>query len=120
MKVAGRYVMDPSPTPKFDNPKMHMSEALQLFGAGREKRIYAVPPYTDVKSASISRTIPSRFKPSTMPCALCGADHVYLDEVILDDRGGRMFVCSDTDHCEDRREHGHRGYLLADVKEAAE
>jgi alpha-D-ribose 1-methylphosphonate 5-phosphate C-P lyase len=37
VKVEGRYVMDPSPTPKFDNPKMHQSEALQLFGAGREK-----------------------------------------------------------------------------------
>ena len=24
VKVEGRYVMDPSPTPKFDNPKMHM------------------------------------------------------------------------------------------------
>ena len=46
VKVEGRYVMDPSPTPKFDNPKMHMSPALQLFGAGREKRIYAVPPFT--------------------------------------------------------------------------
>jgi hypothetical protein len=43
VKVEGRYVMDPSPTPKFDNPKMHQSEALQLFGAGREKRIYAMP-----------------------------------------------------------------------------
>ena len=50
VKVDGRYVMDPSPTPKFDNPKMHMSPALQLFGAGREKRIYAVPPYTEVVS----------------------------------------------------------------------
>lgn len=50
VKVNGRYVMDPSPTPKFDNPKMHMSDALQLFGAGREKRIYAVPPYTEVVS----------------------------------------------------------------------
>ena len=48
VKVEGRYVMDPSPTPKFDNPKMHMSAALQLFGAGREHRIYAVPPYTEV------------------------------------------------------------------------
>ena len=28
VKVEGRYVMDPSPTPKFDNPKMHMSPAL--------------------------------------------------------------------------------------------
>ena len=50
VKVEGRYVMDPSPTPKFDNPKMHMSPALQLFGAGREKRIYAVPPFTEVVS----------------------------------------------------------------------
>ena len=42
--VNDRYVMAPSPIPKFDNPKMHMSPALQLFGAGREKRIYALPP----------------------------------------------------------------------------
>lgn len=48
--VNGRYVMAPSPIPKFDNPKMHMNPALQLFGAGREKRIYAVPPYTPVES----------------------------------------------------------------------
>ena len=48
--VNGRYVMSPSPIPKFDNPKMHRNPALQLFGAGREKRIYAVPPYTAVKS----------------------------------------------------------------------
>ncbi len=50
VKVNERYVMDPSPIPKFDNPKMHMMPALQLFGAGREKRIYAVPPYTRVES----------------------------------------------------------------------
>jgi alpha-D-ribose 1-methylphosphonate 5-phosphate C-P lyase len=32
-----------------------------------------------------------------------------MDEVITDDRGGRMFVCSDTDHCETRRTEGHQG-----------
>src|ERR1700678_214783 len=48
--VNQRYLMAPSPIPAFDNPKMHMMPALQLFGAGREKRIYAIPPYTDVKS----------------------------------------------------------------------
>ena len=41
---------EPSPIPKFDNPKLDRIPALQLFGAGREKRIYAVPPYTPVKS----------------------------------------------------------------------
>ena len=42
--------MSPSPIPRFDNPKMHQCPALQLFGAGREKRLYAIPPYTDVES----------------------------------------------------------------------
>ena len=50
VQVEGRYVMDPSPIPKFDNPKMHGSSAIQLFGAGREQRIYAIPPYTRVHS----------------------------------------------------------------------
>jgi alpha-D-ribose 1-methylphosphonate 5-phosphate C-P lyase len=36
-------------------------------------------------------------------CALCGATDSYLDEVVTDDCGGRMFVCSDTDYCEGRR-----------------
>ena len=47
VKVEDRYVMDPSPIPKFDNPKMEMG-AIQLFGAGREQRIYALPPHTQV------------------------------------------------------------------------
>ncbi|EIM72058.1 carbon-phosphorus lyase complex subunit PhnJ [Nitratireductor aquibiodomus RA22] len=110
VKVEGRYVMDPSPTPKFDNPKMHMSKALQLFGAGREKRIYAVPPYTRVESLDFEDH-PFEIQTFDEPCALCGGTNVYLDEVVLDDRGGRMFVCSDTDNCEARRASGHRGHL---------
>lgn len=110
VKVDGRYIMDPSPTPKFDNPKMHRMKALQLFGAGREKRIYAVPPHTDVVSLDFEDH-PFRIQSFAEPCALCAARDVYLDEVILDDRGGRMFVCSDTSHCEERRAAGHRGHL---------
>ena len=117
--VEGRYVMDPSPIPKFDNPKMHQSEALQLFGAGREKRIYAIPPYSDVKSLDFEDH-PFEIQKFEKPCAMCGAHGVYLDEVVLDDKGGRMFVCSDTDFCEDRRADGHVGELLATPKEAAE
>ncbi|MDB5525456.1 MAG: phnJ [Rhizobium sp.] len=106
VKIEGRYVMDPSPIPKFDNPKMNMSQALQLFGAGREKRIYAVPPYTDVVSLDFE-DYPFTIQSFEKPCTLCGARNVYLDEVILDDKGKRMFVCSDTDHCETRRDSGH-------------
>ena len=48
--VHGRYVMAPSPIPRFDNPKLNSSPALILLGAGREKKVYAVPPYTRVVS----------------------------------------------------------------------
>ena len=106
--VQGRYVTSPTPIPKFDNPKMHMSPALQLFGAGREKRIYAIPPWTAVRSRDFEDH-PFEVQRWDEPCALCGAADGYLDEVITDDRGGRMFVCSDTDHCAKRRAVGYRG-----------
>jgi alpha-D-ribose 1-methylphosphonate 5-phosphate C-P lyase len=108
VKVEGRYVMDPSPIPKFDNPKMHRSPALQLFGAGREKRIYALPPFTNVVSLDFEDH-PFRVQRFESRCALCDGKDVYMDEVITDDRGGRMFVCSDTDHCETRRSEGYQG-----------
>ena len=103
VKVEGRYVMDPSPIPKFDNPKLSDCPAIQLFGAGREQRIYAVPPYTRVVSLDFDD---HPFDPSKAehPCALCGSEDSYLDEVITDYEGTRMFVCSDTDHCRARRE----------------
>ncbi len=110
--VNGHYVMDPSPIPKFDNPKMDHSPALQVFGAGREKRIYAVPPYTSVVPLDFADH-PFTVQRFSQPCALCGAEGVYLDEVILDDQGGRMFVCSDTDYCAGRQAEGHTGTLSA-------
>ena len=100
--VGGRYLMSPSPIPAFDNPKMDMMPALQLFGAGREKRIYAVPPYTRVRSLDFDD---HPFRPIRAPhaCELCGARDTYLDEVLTDDKGGRIFVCSDTDHCRENQ-----------------
>jgi len=100
--VNDRYLTSPSPIPAFDNPKMHRMPALQLFGAGREKRIYAVPPYTEVRSLDFDD---HPFRPIRAPhaCGLCGATDSYLDEVVTNDRGGRLFVCSDTDHCAGRQ-----------------
>ena len=116
VEVNARYMMAPSPIPKFDNPKMHSMPALQLFGAGREKRIYAIPPYTKVRSLDFDDYPfePQKFED---PCALCDAKGVFLDEVILDDQGDHMFVCSDSDHCRDRRAEGHMGPR---AREAAE
>lgn len=112
VQVQSRYVMDPSPIPKFDNPKLNDCAALQLFGAGREQRIYALPPYTRVVSLDFDDY---PFDPSKADdvCALCGEEHSYLDEVIVDDDGKRMFVCSDTDYCESRRACGHKGKYAA-------
>ncbi|MCB1741450.1 MAG: alpha-D-ribose 1-methylphosphonate 5-phosphate C-P-lyase PhnJ, partial [Gammaproteobacteria bacterium] len=103
VSVNHRYVMSPSPTPKFDNPKMQAMPALQLFGAGREKRIYAVPPYTSVRSLDFEDH-PFQVQRWSEHCALCGAADVFLDEIVLDDQGRRMFTCSDTDHCRRRQE----------------
>ena len=100
--VNGRYVMSPSPIPKFDNPKMDFSPALQLFGAGREKRIYAVPPYTSVKSLDFEDH-PFEIERWGRACALCSSKDSFLDEIITDDVGGKMYACSDTDYCGTRQ-----------------
>lgn len=106
--VNGRYLASPSPIPKFDNPKMHMNPALQLFGAGREKRIYAIPPYTEVRSLDFEDH-PFEVQRWTHACALCGSRASFLDEMIVDNGGSRLFVCSDSDFCGERRDAGHAG-----------
>ena len=113
VRVNGRYLMRPSPIPKFDNPKMDRSPALQLFGAGREKRIYAIPPHTQVQSLDFEDH-PFEVQKWEDVCAVCGSGESFLDEIVTDDRGGRMFVCSDTDYCARRREAGHTGPAARD------
>jgi alpha-D-ribose 1-methylphosphonate 5-phosphate C-P lyase len=100
--VNGRYLMDPSPIPKFDNPKLNMNAALMLFGAGREKRIYALPPFTEVRSVDF-KDHPFETQTWEGACALCGSRDSFLDEIVTGDEGQRMFACSDTDWCEQRR-----------------
>ena len=104
--VDGRYLTSPSPIPKFDNPKLDQSPALMLFGAGREKRLYAIPPYTSVESLAFEDH-PFEIQSWEQHCELCGSGESYLDEVIVDDRGKRMYVCSDTDFCGQRRTQVH-------------
>jgi alpha-D-ribose 1-methylphosphonate 5-phosphate C-P lyase len=100
--VDGRFLTSPSPIPKFDNPKLDRSPALMLFGAGREKRLYAIPPYTHVESLAFDDH-PFEIQRWEQQCQLCGSGESYLDEVVTDDRGSRLFVCSDTDYCGQRR-----------------
>jgi alpha-D-ribose 1-methylphosphonate 5-phosphate C-P lyase len=102
VEINGRYLMSPSPIPKFDNPKMDRCPALQLFGAGRERRLYAVPPYTPVKSLDFEDH-PFEIESWDRACALCGASDSFLDEIIVDDAGTRRYICSDTDYCRSRQ-----------------
>lgn len=102
VRVHGRYLTSPSPIPRFDNPKLHRSRALALFGAGRERRLYAIPPFTDVRSLDFEDH-PFTVQHWPESCAHCGSRESYLDELLIDDRGGRIFVCSDTDFCAERR-----------------
>ncbi|MDQ0271842.1 alpha-D-ribose 1-methylphosphonate 5-phosphate C-P-lyase PhnJ [Cytobacillus purgationiresistens] len=100
--VNHRYVMAPSPIPRFDNPKMHQSEALILLGAGREKKIYAVPPFTDVRSLAFD-DYPFKVESfSGKQCRLCGTSDVFLDEVLAADTGEVSYQCNDTSYCMER------------------
>jgi alpha-D-ribose 1-methylphosphonate 5-phosphate C-P lyase len=101
VQVNQRYIMSPSPIPKYDNPKLNQSPAIHFFGAGREKRIYAVPPFTDVKSLDFEDH-PFELESWNEPCSICGSTVSFLDEIITDDEGTRLFICSDTEYCQKR------------------
>lgn len=99
VEVHDRYVMAPSPIPRFDNPKMHSSRALILLGAGREKKIYAVPPYTEVRSLDFEDHPFEVEDVAGRHCRLCGATGVYFDEFLDEETGETYYQCNDTSHC---------------------
>ena len=101
--VEGRYMMNPSPIPRFDNPKLHNAECLYLFGAGREKKIYAIPPHTEVISLAFE-DVPFEAEDFTgKSCRLCGSADTYLDEMVDSTTGNKVYQCSDTSYCQEVR-----------------
>lgn len=97
--VEDRYVMAPSPIPRFDNPKMNKSEALILLGAGREKKIYAVPPYTKIESLAFDDYPFEVESFENESCQLCGSTGVFMDEIFDDESGDVHYQCNDTSYC---------------------
>src|SRR5262249_21570462 len=94
--------MDPSPIPRWDIHKLNGADCLFLFGAGREKRIYAIPPYTKVAPLEFEDY---RFEVESFPgalCALCGASDTFLDEVVQPD-GSRTYTSTDPAYCDERQ-----------------
>ncbi|MEG0641843.1 MAG: alpha-D-ribose 1-methylphosphonate 5-phosphate C-P-lyase PhnJ [Clostridium sp.] len=97
--VNDRYVMAPSPIPKYDNNKLNNSEALILLGAGREKKVYAVPPYTKVVSLAFE-DYPFKVESfEDKSCRLCGQSSVYMDELVDEISGETYYLCNDTSKC---------------------
>jgi alpha-D-ribose 1-methylphosphonate 5-phosphate C-P lyase len=97
--VGGRYVMATTPIPRWDVPKLNQAEFLSLFGAGREKRVYAVPPHTSVEPLAFEDVAFQVEHTAGACCLLCGAVDAYLVEV----PAREAWICSDTDWCERRR-----------------
>ena len=107
-RINGHYVIDPSPIPRYDVPRLHHAEAIFLCGAGREKKIYAVPPHTSAVPLAFD-DVPFRTEDFNdaegrrRVCARCGSDETFLDEYLTRD-GGKIFCCSDTNYCDTRVE----------------
>lgn len=104
-RINGHYVIDPSPIPRWDVPKLDGSAALILFGAGREKKIYAVPPFTKAEPLAFS-DVPFRVEDfrdgqgRRRACARCGCTDSFLDEFVSDS-GSKTWQCSDSDWCDE-------------------
>ena len=100
--VNDRYVMAPSPIPRFDNPKMDRSRALILLGAGREKKIYAVPPFTKVASLDFEDHPFEVESVEGRKCRKCGAEGAFMDEIVDEAAGAAEYQCNDTSFCSAR------------------
>jgi len=104
--VNGRHLMDPSPIPRWDVPKLNHGEALLLFCAGREKRIYAIPPHTRVEPLAFEDFAFRVEAFDGRRCERCGASGTFLDEVVDDQTGRRIYTCSDSAFCDKTRSRG--------------
>ena len=94
--VHGRHVMTPSPIPRWDVPKLHMAKHLTILSAGREKRIFAVPPYTRVEPLVFS-DVPYKVEDhGNLTCTRSGTTGFFMNEIPQDD-GSSSFEVSDSE-----------------------
>jgi alpha-D-ribose 1-methylphosphonate 5-phosphate C-P lyase len=83
--VNSRYVATPSPIPRWDVPNLNMAACLYLFGAGREKRIHCIPPYTPVRPLEFDDIRFSVEEFLDIHCSNSGADRAFMDEIYAED-----------------------------------
>jgi alpha-D-ribose 1-methylphosphonate 5-phosphate C-P lyase len=96
--VHQRYLMAPSPIPRYDNPKLHQNEALILLGAGREKKIYAIPPFTNVVPIDFE-DVPFEVESfANKTCKESGLTDVFMDEIEDEKTGEVYYLTNDTSY----------------------
>lgn len=94
--VHGRHVMTPSPIPRWDVPKLHMAKHLTILSAGREKRIFAVPPFTKVEPLVFS-DVPYKVEDhGNLTCHRSGTKGFFMNEIPQDD-GSSAYEVSDSE-----------------------
>lgn len=92
--VNNRYLMAPSPIPRWDVPRLSDAPNLTVLSHGRDKKIYCVPPYTTVTPVAFN-DVP--FEVELTPgavCVMCGSDDTYLVPTASGD-----YQCSDVEWC---------------------
>jgi alpha-D-ribose 1-methylphosphonate 5-phosphate C-P lyase len=94
--VNGRYVMSPSPIPRWDIPNLSNSDCLYLFGAGREKRLYAVPPHTQVDPLEFEDVLFHIEDFKNIKCASSGHNKAFMDEMFQDDGVSKKYYVNDS------------------------
>ena len=101
--VNGRYVVATTPIPRWDIPRLHDSQFLTLFGAGREKRVYAIPPYTLVEPLTFEDVPFEVEQANGAQCRLCSSSESFLVESPGTNGDAGTWTCSDTAWCRARR-----------------
>lgn len=92
--VHGRYLMAPSPIPRWDVPALHAADHLTLLSHGRDKKLYAVPPHTTVTPVTFD-DVPFEVEyVEGARCERCGSEGTYLVET-----PHGTWACSDTEWC---------------------
>jgi alpha-D-ribose 1-methylphosphonate 5-phosphate C-P lyase len=95
VRVNGRYIMTPSPIPRWDVPNLSMAPCLHVFSAGREKRLHCVPPWTKVEPLEFEDVKFSVEEFRNIVCAASGGDRAFMDE-IYESESSRKFVMNDS------------------------
>jgi alpha-D-ribose 1-methylphosphonate 5-phosphate C-P lyase len=97
--VHERYIMSSSPIPRWDSPKFHQAQHLNILSAGREKRLYAVPPYTDVYPLEFDDVFFDVEDQSGRVCMRSDAINKFMNEIPQDD-GTAVYELSDSGYAD--------------------